>query len=124
MRLLFESESGSELAEAKELLEESGIPAFISSQETYRVRSSATLFKRGLWVCLEEQYQDAAALLKDPNHRVAWPVDVEAFHRSLEEAQKQPFSALGLDKDKLLNFVMAVLIIAFVAAGAAMVLFT
>ena len=124
MRLLFESENPSELTEARDLLEENGIPVFISSQETYRIRSSAVLFKKGLWVCLDEHFQDAAALLKDPNHQVAQPVDVEAFHQSLEQAQKQPLSALGLDKDRVLNFIVLVIVAALVMAGLVVILFT
>ena len=116
MRLLFESESPVELTQAMELLEEKGIPVFISSEETYRLRPSRVLYKKGLWVCLEEQFSDAAKLLKNPNHEVAKPVDVEAFNRSLEEAQKEPLRGLWLNRDKILNVVLSVVVVAIVAA--------
>ena len=117
MRLLFESENSDELTQAKELLEEKGIPVFISSEETYRHRPSRVLYKRGLWVCLEEQFSDAAKLLKNPSHRVARQVDVEAFHRSLEEAQKEPFRGLWLNRDRILNVVLSVVVVALVVAA-------
>ena len=122
MRLLFESEIPSELTEAKELLEQKGIPAFISDEETYRVRPSAVLYKKGLWVCLEEQYGDAVKLLKNPDHEVIKPVDVETFYRSLEEAQKEPLRNLWLYRDKILNIVF--ITVALVAIVVAAMLFT
>jgi hypothetical protein len=64
MRLLFESESQDELARAKELLEEKGIPVFISSEETYRMRPGAVLYKKGLWVCLDGQFSDALKVVE------------------------------------------------------------
>jgi hypothetical protein len=124
MRLLFESRDSAELAGAKTLLESSGIPVFISGTESFRLRPLLVLYRKGLWICLDEQLQDAMVLLKNPNHRVAKPVDVEAFHQSLEQAQKQPLGALGLDAEKVLNAVMVVVVIALLAAGLAAVLFT
>lgn len=118
MRLLFESESQDELARAKELLEENGIPVFISSEETYRMRPSAVLYKKGLWICLEGQFSDALKLLKNPNHEVAQPVDVEEFHHSLEEAQKEPLRGLGLNGDRILNVVMSIVIVAIIVMAA------
>lgn len=118
MRLLFESESHDELTRAKELLEGKGIPVFISSEETYRMRPSAVLYKKGLWVCLEGQFSDAIKLLKNPSHEVAQPVDVEAFYHSLEAAQKEPLRGLWLRRDKILNVVLSIVLIALVAAAA------
>lgn len=117
MRLLFESESPAELSQAKELLEEKGIPVFISSEETYRLRPSRLIYKKGLWVCLEAQFSDAARLLKSPSHQVARPVDVEEFHRSLEEAQREPLRGLWLNRDKILNVILSVVVAALVVAA-------
>ena len=122
MRLLFESESQTELTQAKELLEGKGIPVFISSEETYRLRPSYILYKKGLWICLEEQFSDAAKLLKNPSHEVAQPVDTEAFHRSLEEAQKEPLRGLWLNRDKILNIVLIIVIVTLAIVAAIAVL--
>lgn len=122
MRLLFESESQDELAQARGLLEEKGIPVFISSEETYRLRPSRLLYKKGLWVCLEEQFSDAAKLLKNPSHQVARPVDVVAFQRSLEEAQKEPLRDLWQSRDKILNVVLSVVVVVLIVAVAIAVL--
>lgn len=37
-----------------------------------------------LFVCINEQLEDALAVLKDPNHEVANPVDVAEFERRAE----------------------------------------
>jgi hypothetical protein len=70
---------------------------FISSEETFRMTPWFTGYKKGLWVCLDEQYRDALALLKNPEHQVTQPVDVEAFHRELEASKRQPLNALGIN---------------------------
>lgn len=44
-----------------------------------------------LWVGLDSQYQDALALMMNPNHPVSNPVDVDEFHRHLEEFKDRPF---------------------------------
>ena len=88
MRLLFESQSSTDLSLAKELLEENGIPVFISSEQTFQLKPSLVLHRKGLWICLDEQFSDAAKLLKNPSHAVSKPVDVVAFHFSLGESQR------------------------------------
>ena len=57
-------------------------------------------------------------LLKNPSYEVSQPVDVEAFHRSLEAAQKEPLRSLWLSRDKILNVVLSIVIVAVIAAAA------
>lgn len=117
MRLLFEGESSDELNNTKELLESRGIPVFISGTESFRMRPLSVLYKKGLWVCLDEQFEDAAMLLKTPDHEVTNPVDVDAFHSSLEKLQREPLRGLWLNRDKILNTVsIIVVLVVFVVA--------
>lgn len=118
MRLLFQSDDPSELAKVSEMLEQKGIPVFISSEETYRIRRSAVFFKKGLWVCLDEQYSDAARLLENPAHKVAKPADVDAFYRSLEKAQGEPLRGIWQNRDKILNVVVIIVVLLGIAAMA------
>lgn len=124
MRLLFESGSTDELDNTKALLESNGIPVFISSEETFLMRPGFTGYKKGLWVCLDEQYRDALALLKNPDHQVAQSVDVEAFHRELEASKRQPLQALGVNLNKFLNVVLVLIIGGLFAALLVAVLLT
>lgn len=105
MRLLFESASQEELSTAKRRLEKRGISVFVSSERTYHLWRPYTAGKRGLWVCLEQHYEDARVVLRDPGHREAHPVDVQDFYRTLEEASRQPLAAMGIDPHALLNLI-------------------
>jgi hypothetical protein len=44
-----------------------------------------------LFVCIDEQYDDALALLEDPTHTVAHPVDIKEFKQA---QQTQGFGTL------------------------------
>ena len=54
------------------LLEANGIAAFVSSKWSMRLGSIFTgAFEAGLWVVLDEQFDDALQLLNDPTHEVS-----------------------------------------------------
>ena len=57
------------------LLESHGIPVFLG--KSGRHARTAPMF-----VCINAHYDDAIALLANPDHEVAEPVDVEAFRRA------------------------------------------
>jgi hypothetical protein len=57
------------------LLEDNGIPVF-QQQGSRDPRGAQATF-----VCIDSQYDDAIALLANPNHEVREPVDVQEFHR-------------------------------------------
>lgn len=84
MRWLQERPADDELARIRSLLEENGIPLY----EAHSPRGA----NQGIYVCLDEQYDDAVALLRNPSHKVTAPIDVEDFYRKLAEAErKSPF---------------------------------
>lgn len=63
----------------RSLLRSKGIPTHSKTIETRNMGWQAVLF-----VCLEEQTEDALKLMRDPMHRPANPVDAEAFEKALE----------------------------------------
>ena len=73
-------------ADAEWLLRSHGIPA--------RSKPSSTGYKRGaaprpsVSCFLGEQVEDAQKLLRDPNHVVTNPVDVDEFFKGLTEFEK------------------------------------
>jgi hypothetical protein len=48
--------------------------------------------KQALFVYIDSQYDDAVELLRNPNHRVSFPVDVKDFER----ASNQPLSGTAI----------------------------
>ena len=111
--MLFESGNTEELEGTQALLESRGIPVFVSGTESYTVRPLLGAPKKGLWVCIDDQYDDALALLKDENHRVAIQVDPVEFHRELQQMQSEPVTMLLGSGEAFLNriAIAAVLII-------------
>lgn len=61
------------------LLRSKGIPTHSKTIETRGMGWQAVLF-----VCLDEQTDDALKLMRDPTHKPANPVDAEAFEKALE----------------------------------------
>jgi len=61
-------------AEIVARLESRGIPVYVDSVSAFRNPGRGAIF-----VCLDAQYADAVALLRNEDHIVADPVDVEAF---------------------------------------------
>ncbi len=61
------------------LLRSKGIPTHSKTIETRGMGWQAVLF-----VCLEEQTDDALKIMRDPTHKPASPVDAEAFEKALE----------------------------------------
>jgi len=65
--------NSAECAEIRDLLASRGIPTYLAMG--YRASRGA------LFVCINEQFEDALAVLKNPEHEVAQPVDVAEFER-------------------------------------------
>lgn len=66
----------SECKQIRDLLESRGIPTDLNT---------GSFAGRGaLLVCINEQYEDALALLENPEHVVAEPVDVAQFRQAVK----------------------------------------
>ena len=66
-----------ECEQIRDLLASRGIPTYLSTG--FKASRGA------LFVCINEQYEDALAVLKNPEHVVANPVDVSEFEREALE---------------------------------------
>ena len=83
MRLLTYVYSRTEQERLVGLLQSHGIPVLGDEMQGIRYTTQIALF-----VCIDEQYDDALALLKNPEHAVSEPVDVDAFWKA--SARTQP----------------------------------
>lgn len=78
MKLLTEFESASEADIASSRLERKGIATFVSNRHPGEFTfGTGGPLGVGLWVVLDNQYEDASALLLDPDHTVTHPLSVE-----------------------------------------------
>lgn len=82
MKILFQSNDHDEIEQTKMLMESKGIPVFVANEST-ATNLGPLFIPRGyiLWVALDEQFEDAKAVLKDKHHAVSNPVDIENFHK-------------------------------------------
>lgn len=67
------------------LLESNGIPVFIGNESgVNNVSIAMHTLEYSIWVVIDEQFQDALALLENEDHEVKNPVDVENYYKELE----------------------------------------
>mgnify|MGYP000163892191 FL=1 len=79
-----------ELIALRDLLEANGIPAMIQSDDTGRMLTPFLTRGQSLWIYIDNQEDEARALLEDPEHVVANPVDVEAFYELTRDIRDDP----------------------------------
>lgn len=104
MKSLGEFHSSTECSQIRGLLNSRGIPTYWNPGYG---GASAPLF-----VCIDEQYDDAVALLKDPEHAVAHPVNIEEFKQAEQNQGIGPmFLGAGAILLLLLGIVGAVIAI-------------
>jgi hypothetical protein len=79
MEFICRFHDGTELARIRDLLRSKGIPTFEKSVESRRLGAQWALF-----VCLNDQAEDARRIIRDPTHEPSLSVDAEEFERALE----------------------------------------
>lgn len=90
MKLLDSYSDSDEADRVCGLLEEKGIPVFRERAGSVRGRMEDAVF-----VCLDQQFEDARTILQFPSHTPAEPVDAEQFHRDVEaDGMKSTFDYL------------------------------
>ncbi len=89
MQILFHTTEKAEALNTKILLELRGIPTFIGSENSGPAFGFIAANKYTIWVCLDEQYQDAVALLDNPDHEVTTGIDVDEYYKAVEEQTKK-----------------------------------
>lgn len=77
MRYLATVHDTHELHRMRTLLRERGVPTYVGDA------SVRLLTRQKLFVCIDSQLDDALKVLKDPTHRVAEPVDAQAFEDAM-----------------------------------------
>ena len=101
MKLLISSGDNEYLYNQQHLLESNGIPAYISSSDSNRVIPFG-ISKASLWVYLDEQYDEAMQLIKDPDYEVQNKVDVERFREMADEIEQDKSGLNSALRDLLL----------------------
>ena len=105
MKLLTSSSDSQYLSSMKHLLDENGIPAFVSNEDTNRMIPIG-IAKASLWVYIDEQYDEAMLLLKDPDYEVINKVDMETFHELENSMEDSKTSLVGALRDLLIRGVV------------------
>jgi hypothetical protein len=80
LKLLFQTDHKAEAIGAKLLLESKGIPTFIGSERSGQLLGGIMSSTYSLWVELEHQYDDARAILSDPDREPADPVSIDDYN--------------------------------------------
>lgn len=80
MQLFMPSIDAGAASRLQDLLHSRGIPVHVAEVETgldwnWQQRAS----HRSLWICEPDQFDDALALVRDPDHVVREPRDIEAY---------------------------------------------
>ncbi|QKK03379.1 MAG: hypothetical protein HND55_12360 [Pseudomonadota bacterium] len=82
MERIAKFESRSEAEERAAFLRSRGIAAHVTDMTSLRLNlAHQGRFRAALWAILPHQYEDAAALLADPEHQVEAPLSAEALAR-------------------------------------------
>ncbi|MGD8555842.1 MAG: hypothetical protein PVJ14_00660 [Chromatiales bacterium] len=80
MKLVTRGMQLNDLIALRDMLEANGIPAVIQDDNTARMITPVTTMGQGLWIYIDSQESEAKALLENPDHVVANPVDIKAFY--------------------------------------------
>lgn len=79
MRFLLRTHDAAETSRIRSLLESNGILCHIQSDQRF-----VAGYRQAVFVCLDDQYDDARELLRNPEHRVANPLDASAYQKFSE----------------------------------------
>ena len=108
MKIVAEAHDAEELTRVTQLLHSKGIPTFGRSHGSrYQVHWK-------IFVCLDEQFEDAAAVLQNPDHTPLLQVDVEAF---LAEADARNLDAIADSARWTLALVALAVFLIFIVAN-------
>ena len=81
MKLLEQYRHVTSAEQAADVLQSNGIPCHISGRFSRHLGGYFTgAFKVGLWVLVDEQFDEARKLLADPSYRVKNPLTKEQQH--------------------------------------------
>lgn len=84
MKLLYRANSLEEANEVKSSLELAGVPVLISGENFSGLRIPFFPNNLGIFIYLDEQYNDALKVMADPDYRAKSAVDIEEFYKLLD----------------------------------------
>jgi hypothetical protein len=87
--MLFQTDHKADALVAKLLLESKGIPAFIGSERSGQLLGGIFSSTYSLWVELDHQYDDAMAILDDPEQHAADPVSIDEYNAFKQRWQRR-----------------------------------
>lgn len=116
MRAILSTEDESEFSSAWDLLQQKGIPVCEQSSrfDSLGILGIPRTQGRVLCIWLDEQYEDARKLLRDPSHVVSCPVDLGKFARIQKKVKKQRRKSSDRFTEKFLNWVLALILVAVI----------
>lgn len=90
MKLITKSTDTSHLYVLKELLEANGIPAIVKGENTARVITPFIMTEPGLWIYIDDQYDEARILVHNPDYEVIHKVDMDEFNELARNVTENP----------------------------------
>lgn len=90
MKLITRSADTGHLDILKSLLEDNGIPAFISGENTARMLTPFLMTEPGLWVYFDDQLNEAVKLVNNPEYEVVNKIDVGRFYQDSKNLTEKP----------------------------------
>lgn len=96
-------------------LRQKGILTHISSKRSYQLgRIRTGVFKVGLWVVLDKQFNDAKKLLKNPNHVIGFKLSEEEMLTLEKEAEASFSRDISGLFTKSANWIMTLVLLAII----------
>ncbi len=90
MRMIERYASRSEAMERAAFLQANGIATHVSDMTAMRLNlAHQGQFRAGLWVVFEDQYEDARALLANPDHRVTSALSPEEIQHLQSDGEAE-----------------------------------
>jgi len=91
MELVYTTSSLDEANEIKDKLENAGIPVMIAGENVTRIQLPFLSNNLGVFVYINNQYDDAMSLINNPEHKVTTAVDIDAFYKVIESREMKHY---------------------------------
>lgn len=97
MKFVYKASTLEGANEIKALLDNAGIPTSVSNSSFASLNLFFIPHSPGIFIYNPAQYQDAIALINNPDHIVSDPIDTEDFYNSLnsKQATKSAYNAMN-----------------------------
>ncbi|MGD8525379.1 MAG: DUF2007 domain-containing protein [Thioalkalispiraceae bacterium] len=111
MELVYTTSSLDEANQVKQQLEEAGIPAMITGENVSRIQLPFLSSNLGVFIYINNQYDDAMSLLREPSHQVNTAIDVEAFYQVMESQEMKKYVARKTNRIILISAIIVASVI-------------